>query len=151
MRLWDVAGQVCLQLLQRPTGGWGQITCLSWLAADSGQDNDGLCCGTGQGLIIVFRRIGNSVSSKSSITNVLLLCQQIKMKEASSTRAFYEGDPVEAIAYDPTGRRLLVSSHYGTIRMYYFDINGSSVYILRTYEMNMGCTRYPGEDLGIQD
>lgn len=57
------------------------------------------------------------------------------MKETLTIRAFYEGDPVEAIAHDPAGRRLLVSSHYGAIRMYSFDTNGLLVYVLRTYMM----------------
>ena len=46
------------------------------------------------------------------------------MVEATTTRAFDWGDSVEAIAFDPVLRRLLVSSHYGKIRMYTYRTNG---------------------------
>lgn len=40
------------------------------------------------------------------------------MVEATTTRAFDWGNSVEAIAFDPMLRRLLVSRHYGKIKMY---------------------------------
>ena len=46
------------------------------------------------------------------------------MTETTSTRAFMSGDPVEAMASDWSLKRLLVSSHYGTIKMYSIGSNG---------------------------
>lgn len=48
------------------------------------------------------------------------------MAEASATRAFLSGDPVEAMAFDSESKRLLVASHYGTIKMYSIEPNGTS-------------------------
>lgn len=49
---------------------------------------------------------------------------QTEMVEASITRAFDWGDSTEAMVFEPTLKRLLVSSHYGKIRMYSVETNG---------------------------
>jgi hypothetical protein len=46
------------------------------------------------------------------------------MIEASNTRAFDWGDSMEAVAFEPSLKRLLVSSHHGKIRMYSIETNG---------------------------
>jgi hypothetical protein len=50
------------------------------------------------------------------------------MAETGATKAFTSGDPVEATAFDPVHKRVLVSSHYGVIRMYSFGLNGKFAY-----------------------
>lgn len=44
--------------------------------------------------------------------------------ESSNTRVFPESDSVEAIAYDPTHLRLVVSSHFGGLRAYTVEKGG---------------------------
>ncbi|KAM6490444.1 WD40-repeat-containing domain protein [Amanita muscaria] len=104
VRIWDIETLVSLQVIRDPAGNWGQVTCVNWLSGNSSElEGNTLCFGTGRGLVIV------------------------EMKEASITRAFRSGDGVEAMAFDPSLKRLLVSSHYGTVRMYTFEENDQVV------------------------
>lgn len=47
----------------------------------------------------------------------------MELVEATNTRAFNWGDSTEAMAFDATLRMLLVSSHYGKVKMYSIQRN----------------------------
>ena len=54
--------------------------------------------------------------------------------EMSSTRVFTPGNSVESFCFDPVHHRLIVTSHYGQIKM--FEVNNSMLVDLWTEEMN---------------
>ncbi|KAF8735549.1 hypothetical protein AX14_001869 [Amanita brunnescens Koide BX004] len=108
VRIWDIEALAPLQVIRDPDGNWGQITCVNWLGG-SAEERNMLCFGTGRGFVAIFQASGNST----------------EMGEASIMRAFDWGDSTEAMAFEPAIKRLLVSSHYGKIRMYSVEANGN--------------------------
>ncbi|KAK2465177.1 hypothetical protein APHAL10511_002808 [Amanita phalloides] len=112
VRIWDIDLLVGLQVIRASDQTWGQITCLTWLPGIAEQEGNALCFGTGRGHLALFRHNRNSS----------------EMVEAAIIRAFDWGDGMEAMVFDPTLRRLLVSSHCGKIRMYSIKTNDSFLF-----------------------
>lgn len=66
VRIWDIEALSSIQVIRDPSGNWGQITCLNWLA---GEERNTLCFGTGRGFIALFQASRSSVSDKISATS----------------------------------------------------------------------------------
>ncbi|KAJ3517897.1 hypothetical protein NLJ89_g213 [Agrocybe chaxingu] len=109
VRLWDMENGQQLQSLMDQNGRWGQITKLSFLYPDGGSlGSEWLVFGTGRGLFLIYRRIRKTR----------------EFNQISSTRVSSAGDSVESFEFDNHHQRLVVTSHYGKIRMYKFN-NGN--------------------------
>jgi hypothetical protein len=65
VRIWDIEALSTIQVIRDPSGNWGQITCLNWLA---GEERNTLCFGTGRGFIALFQASESSVSHRLSCT-----------------------------------------------------------------------------------
>ncbi|KAF8817372.1 WD40 repeat-like protein, partial [Phlegmacium glaucopus] len=105
IRIWDIPTRKCRQIIEDHGKRWGQITCLVWLGGQSNEDLQPIAFGTGHGLT--------------------------PMLELASTRAFEPSDPVEAIAFDSTQSRLVVSSHHGHITLYELGEHGTMIMLWR--------------------
>jgi len=56
--VWDIATRKRKHLLEDSGRRWGQVTCISWLANESRQDNKQavLVFGTARGLVVLYRQ-----------------------------------------------------------------------------------------------
>ncbi|PPQ84073.1 hypothetical protein CVT24_002417 [Panaeolus cyanescens] len=109
--VWDIQTHRLLQRLHdRGTDLWGQITCLVCTSTPEG--GQGFIAGTGRGVIIAFK---------------LIKTKKAEFQELDCVRAFFEDNFVEAMAFDPTHKRLVVSSHKGGLKLYQMESNGTLI------------------------
>ena len=106
----------CIQVLADRNHRWGQITSLKFILDTAA--SDWMCFGTGRGRLLVYRR-----PRKQGAVFMEILC----------TPVFTSGDSVESFSFDSVHNRLIVTSHFGQIKMY--EVNAGMLIDLWTEEM----------------
>jgi len=70
IRIWDLKAQKTMQIFEDPQNRWGQIT--SMLVSETAiAGGTMLCCGTGRGQALIFKRSKKKVSKIQKIIQYL--------------------------------------------------------------------------------
>ncbi|KAF8809139.1 hypothetical protein BYT27DRAFT_7095207, partial [Phlegmacium glaucopus] len=111
VHVWDINYFQSIQTIMDWNCRWGQITCLKFISPNIVLD--WICFGTGRGLFLVYCHLRKSVSGLS---------------------VFPPGNSVEGFYFDPVHYCLIVTSHFGQIKMY--EVNAGMLVDLWIEETN---------------
>lgn len=107
VRVWDTEDLKCERTLH--SDKWGQVTTLGWIHVDTPIDDK---------CTVLFVGGGRGYVSLRAVPGGANLREEFKVK----TFAIFDfNNAVEAQAYDRANSRLAISSHSGSVKMFFVD------------------------------